>query len=478
MRLRNWLAFGVCVLAMTVGHASESTVVLTGAAHVADVAIRGGSFAAVNAEGELLVTRGSTSLDYVRRSLLDFNVASIVPAGDVVASATLKMTVHWGGAEAAREVAVRPITRPFVAREATWDVASASTPWTKPGGDLGAEVTRAAVPNQPGSTASFDVTSLVRQALGSSGDHHARMALVDVGDLSTGREGYRDYYPTEATDAATRPALTITYGPATTTTGIPRFAHVFIIMMENKESSQVIGSSSAPFINHLASQYGSAANYTGVAHPSLPNYMAVTGGETVFTTDCSGCVTPAQHIADQVVVSGRHWKAYMESMPAPCTTTDSGLYAQKHNPFIHYTDVVGNATRCRNHVVPFTSFATDLKSTSLADYVWITPNLCHDMHDCSVATGDNWLSSVVPEITGSPAFANSVLFVLWDEGTTSTGGGGVVPAIVVSDLTKAGLKSTTAYNHYSVLRTIEDAWSLPRLGHAATAQPMGEFFKP
>ncbi len=110
--------------------------------------------------------------------------------------------------------------------------------------------------------------------------------------------------------------------------------------------------------------------------------------------------------------------------------------------------------------------------------VWISPNVCNDMHSCSVATGDRWLSGVVPEIVGSPAFSNSVLFLLWDEGTTSTGGGGLVPAIVVSNWTKAGLKSTTALNHYSVLRTIEDAWKLPRLGHAATAQAMTEFFTP
>jgi len=95
----------------------------------------------------------------------------------------------------------------------------------------------------------------------------------------------------------------------------------------------------------------------------------------------------------------------MESMPAPCTTTDSGLYVQKHNPFIHYTDVVGNSVRCKNHVVPFTSFAADLASSSLADYIWISPNVCNDMHSCSVGTGDTWLSGVVPKIIASPAFS-------------------------------------------------------------------------
>jgi len=401
-----------------------------------------------------------------------------VPAGNVVATATLALTVHWGGAASTRTVAAHSVTRPFVAREATWDVATASAPWSTPGGDLGPEVSRASVPNQPGARVSFDVTPIVQKALAGSADRHARIALVDAGDLANGREGYRDYYPTETATASLGPTLTITYGAPTTAAALPSFSHVFVIMMENKERSQVIGNASAPYINQLARQYGSAANYTGVAHPSLPDYMAITGGQTVFTTDCEGCVTSARHLVDQVVDSGRHWKAYMESMPAPCTTTDSGLYVQKHNPFIHYTDVVGNSVRCKNHVVPFTSFAADLASSSLADYIWISPNVCNDMHSCSVGTGDTWLSGVVPKIIASPAFSNSVLFLLWDEGTTSTGGGGVVPAIVVSDRTKAGFTSSTALNHYSVLRTIEDAWGLARLGHAATALAMTEFFTP
>jgi phospholipase C len=168
----------------------------------------------------------------------------------------------------------------------------------------------------------------------------------------------------------------------------------------------------------------------------------------------------------------------MESMPTACGTTDTKLYVQKHNPFVHYDDVVKNATRCRNHVVPFTAFAGDLKANRLPDYVWITPNQCNNTHDCSVATGDKWLSQVVPQILGSPAFNNAVLFILWDEGTTNKGGGGLIPALVVSPFTRAGLRSSVAANHYRVLRTIEDAWGLPPLGHAAGVKPLTEFFKP
>ena len=118
-----------------------------------------------------------------------------------------------------------------------------------------------------------------------------------------------------------------------------------------------IGNSAAPYINNLAHNFGLATNYSGVTHPSLPNYMALTGGKTVFTSDCVGCTTSARHLVDQVVDSGRHWKAYMESMPTPCSTIDTSLYVQKHNPFVHYDDVVKDPVRCRHHVVPYTQLA-------------------------------------------------------------------------------------------------------------------------
>jgi phosphatidylinositol-3-phosphatase len=257
---------------------------------------------------------------------------------------------------------------------------------------------------------------------------------------------------------------------------VPNFRHVFIIVMENDEFNNIIGSPDAPYINRLAGENGLATNAFAVTHPSLPNYMALTGGDTAFTTNCIGCVTPAANIADQIEASGRTWTAYMEDMPAPCATTDSGLYVARHNPFVHYSDVVSNAVRCNSHVVPFSRFSSDLSAGSLSDYIWITPNLCNDMHDCSVATGDAWLASVVPQILQSAAFADSVLFLTFDEGTSTAGGGGQIPLIVASRWTPAGTRAGTTVTHYSLLRTIEDAWSLSPLGQAAAATAMTEFF--
>jgi acid phosphatase len=206
--------------------------------------------------------------------------------------------------------------------------------------------------------------------------------------------------------------------------------------------------------------------------------MALTSGDTFFPDDCVECTTPAVNLLDSIEASGRTWTAYMEDMPAPCTTSDSGVYVARHNPFVHYDDIVGDGARCSNGVVPSSGFGSDLAANTLASFVWITPNLCNDMHDCSIATGDAWLQAVVPQILQSPAFANSVLFVVWDEGTTTAGGGGHIPLIVASPMTPAGTQSTQAATHYSLLRTIEDAWGLSPLGQSANATALSDFFSP
>src|SRR5206468_2526585 len=149
----------------------------------------------------------------------------------------------------------------------------------------------------------------------------------------------------------------------------------------------------------------------------------------------------------------------------------------RHNPFVHYSDIVGNPARCGNSVVPFSWFSSDLVANRLPSFVWITANLCNDMHDCSIATGDSWLASLVPQILQSPSFANSVLFLPWDEGTSAAGGGGQVPLIVVSPVTPAGLQSSAPATHYSLLRTIEDAWGLAPLGNSASATALSQFFR-
>lgn len=260
---------------------------------------------------------------------------------------------------------------------------------------------------------------------------------------------------------------------------VPAFDHIFTIVMENHSYGQIIGSGSAPYINSLAAKYGLATNYFAVAHPSLPNYLALTGGSTFgITSDCTTCFVSAPNIAkDRVEASGRSWKAYMESMPKACFVGDSYPYMQKHDPFIYFNDIRTNAAEC-NKVVPYSTLATDLKSAGTTpNYAWITPNMCNDMHDCSVSTGDTWLKNNVPAILNSAAYTtqNSLLMITWDEDNGSSGNH--VATLVIAKSVPAGFRSGVHYTHYSLLRTVESAWGLsPLTGNDGGASPMSDFF--
>jgi phosphatidylinositol-3-phosphatase len=282
-----------------------------------------------------------------------------------------------------------------------------------------------------------------------------------------------------ANPSGSAPAAASTGGPSPAgTRQTPAVAHIFLILMENHSASQIIGSSEAPFINSLARQYALATDYSALFHPSLPNYIALTSGSNQGITDdrsppTAGYAVDATNIADRIEASGRTWKAYAESMPSPgFASSDTALYATRHVPFLYYKDILDNAARLKAHVVPLTQLAPDLASVSTTpDYAFITPNLCNDMHDCSVGVGDKWLSRIVPLILGSPAFTStpSLLVITWDEGT---GSDNHVATIVAGTAAKRGYQSSTPYDHYSLLHTIEAVWGLRPLtandAHAAT----------
>lgn len=234
--------------------------------------------------------------------------------------------------------------------------------------------------------------------------------------------------------------------------------HVFVIVLENRSYAQVSGSG---YIAQLASQYSYATNYHGVAHPSLPNYLALTSGTTWGITDDGWHPLPAGGLGAQLTAAGISWRAYMEGMNNGCFR--SGYpYALKHNPFAYY----GGA--CPPQVVPFSQFSSDM-ATDVPQFVWITPDLCHDGHDCSNATVDGWLAQTVPTILATDAWKRSgVLYITWDEGEDSANS---VLTLVVHP--RPILRtSNRPYNHYSLLATIEDGLGLPLLGEAAHATPM------
>lgn len=260
--------------------------------------------------------------------------------------------------------------------------------------------------------------------------------------------------------------------------------------MENHSYNEVVRSSSAPYLNSLAAVCGLATNYHNITHPSLPNYVAATSGLgdpsgrplDPFFPDCNPapyCSTAAKSIFAQV----RSWRAYQESMPAPCDRQDSGFYAVRHNPPPYYTSLTGCLRRDR----PLTDLPRDLAHNTLPAFSFITPNTCHDTHDCAVGVGDRWLAHEVPQILNSRPYraGNTVLFISWDEGeggsatycaTNESDVGCYVAMVVVSPSTPSGRRSTQLFNHYSLLRTTEDLLGLPPLGQARTANSMAKPF--
>jgi hypothetical protein len=259
---------------------------------------------------------------------------------------------------------------------------------------------------------------------------------------------------------------------------VPDFTHVVVVVFENKEATSIAGNPDAPTFNALAHRYAKLTNYTAVAHPSLPNYLALVSGSTHgISSDCTDCVVHARSLADTLAAAGKTWKTYAEDLPNPgFTGAFAGRYAKKHDPFLYFQDVARSRAR-RDRVVPFSQLGRDLARRQLPDFSLVIPNLCDDMHDCSVATGDAWLKTRVVPLLHSPELRGGVVFVVFDEGTSDTGGGGRIEALALGPTVRRRSKFTRATNHYGLLRTIEDAWHLPRLGFSRKGTPIGEIWR-
>ena len=267
------------------------------------------------------------------------------------------------------------------------------------------------------------------------------------------------------------------------------YRHVIWIWFENHGYGAVIGSKDAPFTNRLAAACGLATNYHNVAHPSLPNYIAATSGDTQgIGDDClpNECPLNVPSLFGQLRARGKMWTAYDESMPSACALEDGsgsnppGSYAPKHNPAAYYLPLRHD---CGRRVIPLGTpasgaFARALRSGRIAAFTFITPNLCNDTHDCPVATGDRWLARWLPVIVSGPAYraGHTAIFITWDEGEggdtsacalNTTDAGCHVAMLVVSPTTPRGARSALLFNHYSLLKTTEQMLGVPAvLGHA------------
>ncbi|MBI3805087.1 MAG: hypothetical protein HY282_15160 [Nitrospirae bacterium] len=267
--------------------------------------------------------------------------------------------------------------------------------------------------------------------------------------------------------------------------------HLFVIMMENTRYETLIGNPNAPWINAAVSLYGVATHYYGISHPSQPNYIAATSGSTHGVTDNGDVTLDVRNLVDQMEEAGKTWRDYQQSLSLCGGNKLAGAcgnrqYVRKHNPFVSYRDVQTNPARMA-HIVDLSALDADLASGDVADFSWISPDQCNDMHGhpgpksdrCSydnrpqlISSGDAFLKSWVEKIMASKAWTeNSVIFITWDESEASTKestpgccngdpGGGHVLMLVISHTPPPSRRSDTVYNHYSLLATIEERWGL------------------
>jgi len=304
---------------------------------------------------------------------------------------------------------------------------------------------------------------------------------------------------------------------ATALEGVPRYNHVFTIVLENENYDATWNTPAKgggpTYLQSLRSQGAFVSNYYGVSHVSADNYIAMTSGQPatpLFNTDCQNwalCETfeklwpdGGRSIADQVQGRGQTWKAYMDSMAVPCqhpsatalTDPYQNGYATRHDPFVYYPPIVEKPARCKSHVVPYTALATDLASEATTpNYAFITPDTCHDGHDApcvapeagqpgGLTSANAWLSTEVPKILKSSAFTTpgvrSLLLITFDEngftdlqgccgvlapgaGATSTLAalGGRIGLVAIGTGITGGKVVATPYDHWSYLRTVEDS---------------------
>ena len=301
--------------------------------------------------------------------------------------------------------------------------------------------------------------------------------------------------------------------------GIAAPRHVIVIAMENKDADSQDGSGSyiygnmdgAPYINgELAAQAARADNYIddSGASRSQPHYIEMIAGRTKFHDVQFKCdndpkfscghagqqnwSTSKGHLAAQLDAAQNpplSWMTYQEGIdPATtgaCPINSAGLYAVKHNPFVYFADVSGappdeNNAYCIAHTRNLSQFAADMASNQLANFVFVTPDLCNDMHgalscmDDKARHGDDFLKGFLPPVLDWARHNDAVVFVVWDEGRA----GKSLPFFAAGAGVKQNYRSNVEYSHRSMLRTIERIFGLPALDAVKGATDFSDMFEP
>lgn len=248
----------------------------------------------------------------------------------------------------------------------------------------------------------------------------------------------------------------------------PHASQVTIVVMENKDYALVGGNPQAPYFNRqLVRQGVLLQNSHAVAHPSEPNYLALFSGSTQdVESDRCPVSFSAPNIASELSAAGKSFAGYSESMPRDgYQGCYRGEYARKHSPWVDFTNVPAASNRV------YRGFPA-----APATLVWITPNVCHDMHDCSVGVGDAWLSENLPPIIAWDRAHDGLLIVTWDESEPDYGTNRI-PTVLVGPMVRAGAVDRQKVDHYSVLRTIETVLGVPCIENECRVQTIAGIWK-
>jgi Phosphoesterase family len=295
--------------------------------------------------------------------------------------------------------------------------------------------------------------------------------------------------------------------PLEAQTSFPQYDHVFLIIMENEGYNQVVGNQFAPILNALANDYGLATNYTGVADPSEPNYVAMLGGDFFGISSDDpywfpGQTVSADNLMSQLERAGKTWRGYFQSMPYPgyrgycypdkCNGIPDAdtQYVAKHNGIVNFANLQTPAELGK--MFPFTQLSVDLAAGTVPDFSYVVPNECNDMHGAPpwcvdsgntgtvqqsflIAQGDKFVGDVVNEITSSSMWqaGNNAIVVTFDEGNTATA---QILTIVITSHGPRGVQDKTSFNHFSLLASVQQTFGLGCLLNSCTANPMTSLF--
>lgn len=267
----------------------------------------------------------------------------------------------------------------------------------------------------------------------------------------------------------------------------------FVIVLENQNWASITGNPSAPFINRsVLPNAAIAENYFDnpkAVHPSEPNYIWMEAGDNLGIEDDNdpkdNYKNTKKHLVSLLETANVPWKSYEQGIDGKsCPVVGQNQYATKHDPVVFFSDITEHndptSADCIAHVRPEAELATDLANDAVSGYVFITPDLCHDMHDAcasgnQVKNGDDFLAVEIPKIQASNAYKNGgAIFITWDE---SEDGEHPIGMVVLSPLAKVGYRSTTRFFHSSLLRTMQEMFAVqPYLRDAANATSLGELF--